>query len=36
VPFLSTGYHTVATAYASLRWTTTNSINASILIRGFN
>jgi hypothetical protein len=36
VPFLSTGYHTVATAYESLRWTTTNSINASILFRGFN
>jgi hypothetical protein len=36
VPFFSTGYHTVTTAYPSLVWTTTNSINANLTIRGFS
>jgi hypothetical protein len=32
----SNGFHSVNTAYPSLVWTTTNSIAASILFKGFN
>jgi hypothetical protein len=33
---VSTGFHTVTTSYPSMVWTASNSINASILFRGFN
>jgi hypothetical protein len=36
VPFISNGFHTVTTSYPSLVWTASNSINASLLIKGFN
>jgi hypothetical protein len=36
IPILSNGFHLTTTAYPSLRWSTTNSIDAELSIRGFN
>jgi hypothetical protein len=36
VSHVSNGFHTVTTAYPSLVWTASNSINANLLIKGFN